>query len=110
MTNEELDERCESLFDLVLEFDKRFAAHAIDIAELSDEDAEREAVNMTKDGRNDCIGLVFATLLRRVKHERNLRAVSHMVSAVWAVNGTPEGGMGYPEIRAEYEKLQKGEA
>jgi hypothetical protein len=105
MSDDELDDRCGPLFDMLIEFERRFVAHAIDIAELSDEEAEREAANM--DGDYD-LGRAFAALLRRVKHERIARELGHRCAAVWAANGTPEGGMSIPEIHAEYAKLNKG--
>jgi hypothetical protein len=107
MIEEDRVERLTSpLFDMWLEFERAFAAKAIDDLDVSDEDAEKAAAQMTGASTS---GAAFAHLLRHVQHERILRDLHRKVVAVFATLEHPHG-MSITEIHAEYAKLQKGEA
>ena len=95
------------LFDMWLRFEGAFGDRAIDRLDVSDEDAEVAAKGMEVGGTES--GRAFAYLLRSIANRRRMRAIHHMVTAVWEASGTRES-MSIPEIHERYEKLPKGEA
>lgn len=95
------------LFDMWLRFEGAFGDRAIDRLDISDEDAEAAAQRMEASATES--GRAFAYLLRSIANRRRTRVIHHMVSAVWAANGTPES-MSMDEVCDRYAKLPKGDA
>lgn len=104
---ERLDNLTNPLFQLMLRFESAFARLAIDRYDISNEDAEKVAVQMESTDTDG--GRAFAYLMRRIPNERVLRKISYMVSAVWASEGSKRG-MSLTEIGETYAKLPKGDA
>lgn len=101
-----IEDATSPLFDMFLRFRDIFADRAIDRLDITDEDAEAMAKKM-EDGD---AGSAYAHLLRQIVVRRRLRVIGHKVSAIWASEGTSEGGISLSEVDARYEKLQKGDA
>lgn len=94
------------LYDLWLRFESAFTRLAVDRFDISSADAEQAAKMMHADPS-------FASLLRRIASERNIRLLYHQAEAIWAAEGTREGEgrpLSVVDILTEYPKLREGQA
>lgn len=104
---EELDYKCSALFDMLLEFEKTFCAHALDIVGLTDDEAEKLA-NFGKS--TDGVGVAYRELLKQVKYVRIIRKLSAVCDAVEAVNPNRSEMMRISEVYSEYAKMNPGKS
>lgn len=104
---EALDYQCSSLFDMLLEFEKIFCTHALDVVGLTDEQAEKLA-NFGKS--TDGVGVAYRELLKQVKHERIIRKLSAVCDAVDAANPNRPEMMPISEVYSEYAKMNPGKS
>lgn len=102
------EEQMNPLFDMFLRFEQAFTRRAIDILDISDDDAEKVA-NEHLAASPHGMGAAFAYFLGQIKNERLLRKLHFALTAVWESEGEKKS-MSYNEIYEKFEKLPKGNA
>ena len=102
------EEQINPLFDRFLRFEHAFTRRAIDVLDISDEDAEAVA-EAHSTGNPGGAGPVFAYFLRQIKTERQMRRLQFAMTAVWESEGEKKS-MSFQEIYEKFDKLPKGNA